>query len=83
MQIGPVSARYALQSKFPQHDQRAGIYSNSARITMHNQLCRLFDGSMVFENLKLYLKDNRQYAKTLGKRPKHFVKSKNMWIRIK
>lgn len=83
MLIGPPPVKTALQSKFPRHDQRAGIYSNSARITLHNQLCRMFDGRLIYENLKLYLKDNRQYAKTLGKRAKHFVKVRNLWIRVK
>ena len=83
-QIGPPPANRALSSRFPQHDRSYGIYSKSNRITLHNQVCQLFTGDVVVYNLKLYLKDGVQYAKTVNrKRAMHFRKVMNVWIRIK
>ncbi len=83
-QVGPPSERKALASRFPQHDRSFGIYSKSNRITLHNQVCRLFTGDLLFLDLKLYLKDGVQYAKTVNrKRAMHFRKIHNIWIRVR
>lgn len=82
-QVGPTSARSALKSNFPQHDRSFGIFSHSSRITKHNCLCSSFQGDLCFNNLKLYLKDGKQYGKTGGKRPQHFCKSGTIWVRVK
>lgn len=56
-------------------------YSNSKRITMHQQCCIMVDGDVRLYNLKLYLKRGRQYARTVGEKfQKHFYKSNGRWI---
>ena len=83
-EVGPPSSRSALKSRFPQHDRSFGIFSRSARVSMHKQLCRLWTGEIVNKDLKLYMKDGRQYGKTVGtKRPMHFRKITNLWVRVK
>ena len=83
-QVGPPSARSALKSNFPQSDKSYGVFSHSSRITKHGLLCRLFTGELVLQNLKLYLKDGRQYGKTVGvRRTMHFLKTGSVWVRVK
>ena len=83
-QVGPTAERTALKSSFPRHDRSFGIFSHKSTVTMHSQVCQLFTGDVVLQNLKLYLKNGRQYARTVGvKRPMHFVKQANLWRRVR
>lgn len=81
--VRPPSADKALSSRFPSHSSGFGIFSKSNRITFSRQVCMMFFGDVQILNLKGYLKNGKQYGKTLGKRPQHFVKSLGVWHRIK
>lgn len=83
-EVGPPSERQALKSNFPQSDRRQGIYSHKSSVTMHSQLCQMYNGDLVLNGLKLYLKNGRQHGRTTGtKRPQHFVKRTNLWVRVR
>jgi len=81
--LRPPSPAASLKSRFPKHDAGFGIFSNSNRITFHNQTCLMWTGDVKLLDLKGYLKDGKQYGKTLGKRPAHFVKVRGIWHRVK
>lgn len=76
MQIGPRSNLGCRLSRYVP-------YSTSKRITMYQQSCLMLDGTMRLYNLKLYMKNTEQRAKTVGaKKPYKFTQYGKLWRQI-
>lgn len=56
------------------------LYSARKNITMHSQLCYLLSGKLIFQDLRLFIKDGRQMAVSVGGNWKRkFYKDDKVW----
>lgn len=70
-------------SRFSSPLRRYIPYSSyKSRITMHKQFCRFIDGTYSICDLKLFLQEEVQYARTPGKPTKWFIKQGTMWKQV-